>query len=491
MKRLPILGLVFFIFFTTKIFSQEIVWATKLIEFTKKFQEETNYVDMILGTANVYPDTNLYSAIDPFAEGYILKYIDTDKKNLITVGFKNPMLAEQLLIGGIFNSGTIQSVKIVMPDGITKKSVFTFNGKSSVVKFYDFHVFFPLSTVLGVEIEVSHKYVNKWNLMKGVGLTKYNEAFDLLPYEANLNGYDLKKVLIDENIKGGDCVLFNPKITPDGNTLYLVKECPANEDQDIWVTKKDDLGHWGDLQNIGRPLNNKSPNFVASVGHSGDFLVVGNRYDKAGNFAGDGVSISNKDSNGVWKVPVPIDIPNFVNKNPNTNFYLSFDENYLIYAAEDNRSLGDLDLYVTMYNRETKKWSEPIHLGNQVNTFFSEDNPYLANDGKTMFFSSNGHIGYGGSDVYMTRRLDDTWQNWSQPLNMGTMVNTKTDDKGFILSDMLDFAYLNSAAADKNHDFDVYKISLPNKFLDIEIKDLVKINSTTRVLPKFDMKSDW
>ncbi|TAG59105.1 MAG: hypothetical protein EAZ27_01025 [Cytophagales bacterium] len=481
-----------FILFSTLLYSQEIIWATKLIEFSNKFQEENNFADMVLGTANVYPDTNLYSEIDPFAEGYILKFLNIEKRNKIIVGLKKPIAAEQLLIGGIFNSGTIQSVNIILSDASTKKNVYTFNGKSSIVKFYDFHVFFPLATVLGIEIEINHKYVNKWNLMKGIGVTKYNEAFDLLPYEANLGGYDLKKVLIDENIKGGDCFLFNPKITPDGNTMYLVKECPGSENsQDIWVTKKDDLGHWSELQNIGRPLNNKAANFVASVGHSGEFLVVGNKYNKFGEFAGDGVSISTKDSNGVWKVPEAIEIPKYVNKNPNTNYFLSYDENYLIYAAEDDKSFGELDLYVTMFNKETKKWSEPIHLGSQVNTFFSEDNPYLANDGKTLFFSSNGHIGYGGSDVYMTRRMDDTWQNWSQPLNMGTMVNTKTDDRGFILSDRLDYAFLNSASADKDHNFDVYKISLPNRFLDIEMKDLVKTNSTTRVLPKFDMKSDW
>ncbi|TAF77061.1 MAG: hypothetical protein EAZ53_03160 [Bacteroidetes bacterium] len=489
LKNIVILFLFFAVDFS--VHSQEIKWATKLIEYSKKFQQENNYADMVLGSANVYPDTNLYSEIDPYAEGYILNFQNIEKKNKVVVGFNKPIEAEQLIIGGIFNSGSIQNVNLILGDGTTKKNIFTFNGKSSVVKFYDFHVFFQVTTIIGVEIEISHRYINKWNILKGVGLTKYNEAFDILPYEANLNGYDLKKVLIDENIKGGECFLFNPKITPDGNTLYLVKQCPSNgNDQDIWVSSRDDLGRWGELKNIGRPLNNKAANFVASVGHTGDFLLVGGKYDKNGNFAADGASKTYKDENGVWKVPEPIEIPNYVNNNEFTNFFLSYDENYIIYSAEDDRSVGDLDLYVTMYNQETKKWSESIHLGNQVNTSFLEDYPYLANDGKTLFFSSKGHIGYGGLDVYMTRRLDDTWQNWSQPLNMGTMVNTKTDDKGFILSDMLDFAYLNSASFDKDRNFDVYKISLPNRFLDIEMKDLVK-TSNVRALPKFELKSDW
>ena len=66
-----------------------------------------------------------------------------------------------------------------------------------------------------------------------------------------------------------------------------------------------------------------------------------------------------------------------------------------------------------------------MNLGSDINTSFQEKTPFLSADNKTLIFSSNGLQGYGSMDLFMSKRLDDSWKNWSEPVNLGAPVNTK------------------------------------------------------------------
>ena len=57
--------------------------------------------------------------------------------------------------------------------------------------------------------------------------------------------------------------------------------------------------------------------------------------------------------------------------------------------------------------------TEPINMGNVIYTEMEESSPFLAADNKTLYFASKGHNGYGGYDIWVTRRLDDSWTNWT------------------------------------------------------------------------------
>ena len=93
-----------------------------------------------------------------------------------------------------------------------------------------------------------------------------------------------------------------------------------------------------------------------------------------------------------------------------------------------NGALGDLDLYVSIKSK-SGIWSTPLWMGDNINSSFREGSPFLARDNKTLYFYSNGFGGYGGSDLFMSRRLDDTWQSWSKPLNLGPYINTPANEQ--------------------------------------------------------------
>ncbi|MDH5381365.1 MAG: OmpA family protein, partial [Cyclobacteriaceae bacterium] len=119
---------------------------------------------------------------------------------------------------------------------------------------------------------------------------------------------------------------------------------------------------------------------------------------------------------------------------------------------------GDRDLYVS-FLKEDSTWTEPLNLGDMINTANVEGSPFLAADDQTLYFSSNGFSGYGGMDVYVSTRLDDTWTNWSEPRNMGPQVNSKFEDVFFNVPASSEFAYYSRGISDD--DTDIFRIALP------------------------------
>lgn len=89
---------------------------------------------------------------------------------------------------------------------------------------------------------------------------------------------------------------------------------------------------------------------------------------------------------------------------------------------------GDTDLFVCIKD-SLGRWGEPIDLGSVINTPGREFEPVLASDLRTLYFVSDGHAGYGGCDVFVSRRLkEDSWTEWSEPVNLGSEINTWKDD---------------------------------------------------------------
>jgi outer membrane protein OmpA-like peptidoglycan-associated protein len=104
-------------------------------------------------------------------------------------------------------------------------------------------------------------------------------------------------------------------------------------------------------------------------------------------------------------------------------------------------------------------WTEPINLGDVINSAGEESAPFLALDDRTLYFSSNGFSGYGGSDLYVSKRLDDSWTNWSEPENLGPEINSTLEDLFFNIPANSEFAYYSRGISENNAD--IYRVKLP------------------------------
>jgi outer membrane protein OmpA-like peptidoglycan-associated protein len=256
---------------------------------------------------------------------------------------------------------------------------------------------------------------------------------------------NLKMVKLPETVSNLSIEETNPVISADGSILYFDrKNNPLNiesANDDIWFSVKDKNGNWGEAKNIGRPLNNRDSNFVISTSPDNNTLLLGNKYASDGvSPNGGGVSITQKGQSG-WEIPKDILIEDYVNTNAYVGYFLSNDNKHLLMSVERPEGLGLKDLYVS-YVKEDGTFSKPKSLGNVINTFDDEANPFLASDGKTLYFASKGHPGYGYFDLFVSKRLDDSWTNWSQPENLGSIINSPGYELSIFLSAKGDKAYI-------------------------------------------------
>lgn len=243
---------------------------------------------------------------------------------------------------------------------------------------------------------------------------------------------------------------FAPVISADGKTIYFVRNNHpdiikkwGSENQEIFSSNLDADTIWGEPTDIGQPLNNQQGNFVVSVSPDQNTLYLGNRYTKKGDPNGGGLSVSNKVGPNQWSVPKDVLIDKFENTGNYVSYAISPDQKVLITAIENEQSMGNLDLFVSFHKGENR-WSEPVNMGTTLNTAEMEFSPFVAADAQTLYFSSKGHAGEGDADIFMSKRLDDSWMNWSAPQNLGPEINTKNWDGYFTIPAAGNIAYLSS-----------------------------------------------
>ncbi|CAN5139088.1 OmpA family protein [soil metagenome] len=219
----------------------------------------------------------------------------------------------------------------------------------------------------------------------------------------------------------------SPVISPDGKMLYwTVAKHPDNvggikDPGDIWYSIWTGA-EWSFPQQGDKVLNDDGYNAVAGFSNDGQRMFLVSHYKKGNEpITTQGISISLKTPEG-WSKPENITIPYFKNKST-TQGYFSTSMEVFVFSADSYSSVGVEDIYVSVL--ESGKWSEPKNLGPKINSKFQELSPSLSADGKYLYFSSNGRKGYGSFDVFYAQRLDDTWTNWSEPINMGANVNSE------------------------------------------------------------------
>jgi outer membrane protein OmpA-like peptidoglycan-associated protein len=249
-----------------------------------------------------------------------------------------------------------------------------------------------------------------------------------------------------------------PLISPDGSILFFSREQQGTHNSDIWSSSRMADGTWSKAVSIGAPLNNKVFNSVISCSPDNKSLLLLNTYAADGNYKGCCFSISHFNGTS-WSVPRDASIEHLNSYGKWLDASLSADNRTLLLSIERPGTLGYNDLYVSFPSADGK-WQEPVTLGPTINTVFNEASPFLAADNKTLYFCSTGYPGYGNQDIFMSKRLDDSWTNWSPPINLGTSINSEGFDAFFSIAANDSMAYLVSNAHGVGGT-DIFSLTLP------------------------------
>jgi OmpA-OmpF porin, OOP family len=247
-----------------------------------------------------------------------------------------------------------------------------------------------------------------------------------------------------------------PRISQDGKRLYFAaKNRPGGKGgEDIWYSNLNLDGTWSEPINFSE-LNTPSHEGLLSISADGQTVLLFGNYP--GTFGRGDLFYSVKTPTG-WSTPC--NLGGTINTNAwEAQASLAPDGKTMVFVSDRKGGYGSSDLYMSQLS--TTGWSNPINLGPTINTKGGEYFPQLSADGKSLYFTSTGHFGFGGRDIFVSRRLDDTWTNWSTPENLGKYINTLGDDSDFSLPASGTRAYFYRKGADGYGQNDLYYVVIP------------------------------
>ncbi len=244
-----------------------------------------------------------------------------------------------------------------------------------------------------------------------------------------------------------------PIISAGGNTLYFTSDRPGGKGgQDFWVSRRIG-GGWSEPENISE-LNtskNEGPDTITADGSTMYYTGCNRRPDGSDKCD---IYVARKGPDSKWQPGENLGPP--INTDyEEANATVNPDGNKLLFTSDRPGGKGSYDLWISQRSPDGS-WSEPKNLGSPINTSMWEGVAFWHSDGVTVYFSSNGHGGFGNADIFKTQLQPDG--SWAEPMNMGGLINSPYNDIYFSVPAAGDLAYFSSSTDEGFGREDIYAI---------------------------------
>ena len=256
---------------------------------------------------------------------------------------------------------------------------------------------------------------------------------------------------------------YLPTISPDGRTMVYTKVVRGQED--FYLSNFD-----GETWTTGVPiegLNSRENEGAQTITADGNYIVF-TACNRPGGLGSCDLWFSER-IDGEWTPPANLG-PNINTRGWDSQPSISADGKWLYFASKRKEGLGGSDLYIAL-RREDGSWTQPLNLGDRINTPGDDESPFIHPDDQTLYFMSKGHPGMGGFDLFFSRR--DPEGVWQAPENLGYPINTTASEgalfitldgtTAYFASDRTDFSGKDSAfdRPDGGGQTDIYSFELP------------------------------
>jgi outer membrane protein OmpA-like peptidoglycan-associated protein len=256
---------------------------------------------------------------------------------------------------------------------------------------------------------------------------------------------------------------YAPRLSADQSTMIFTSRRPENTGgrtydggqhfEDIYISYKKD-GEWQKAVNMGWPINTVANEAAIGISADGQEILI---YKDD---MGDGNIYSSSLEGDKWTTPKKL------NSNINSPYwepgaFLSADGQTLYFVSDRPGGFGGTDIYKSKRGKDGD-WGKAVNLGPTINTPFDEHSPYIHPDGQTLFFSSKGHRTMGGYDIFFSSTLPSDDKVWLEPTNVGYPINTTGDDAFYMVSADKQSAYYSSLRPDGVGEKDIYMVTFPD-----------------------------
>lgn len=255
---------------------------------------------------------------------------------------------------------------------------------------------------------------------------------------------------------------YLPALTADGKTLIITRRMPKNEystaeteeEEDFYVSQLQEDGTWSPAQRMEEPVNSTDNEGAQCISQDGRIMIF--------------TACNRKDGYGrcdlylcvrhgeEWSRPRNIGIE-INSRSWDSQPCLSLDGRTLYFVSDRKGGYGGKDIWVSRLTENG--WGAPQNMGPEINTEGDESSPFIHFDDKTFYFTSNGHVGMGGFDLFVSRRNEDG--TWGKAQNMGYPINTEHDESNLIVSADGSRAYFSSDILEGYGRQDLYYFDLP------------------------------
>lgn len=228
---------------------------------------------------------------------------------------------------------------------------------------------------------------------------------------------------------------YYPSFTVDQREIIFTRDIKdsramAGHQEDFYISMSKDT-FWQPAKNAGMPLNSGLNEGAPSISADGRilFFTACERPDGKGSCD---IYLSQRLNDGTWSKPINLGAPiNTEAWESQPSFSSDGKTLYFVRGGYDRDRNRQYDIYMSIFQMDMT-WSSPVKLGENINTVLQEESVFIHPDNQTIYFSSTGHTGMGGLDIFLSRRQENG--EWGKPVNLGYPINTAADENSLVVS---------------------------------------------------------
>ncbi len=434
---------------------QQIQWANRLIKYSSDLGGKQYGIKRILGKPDVFPQAG--NSPNAWAPKKAL-----DGYEIVEVGFEKPQSVKQVAVFENLNAGCVVKIGVDTGDGkyktvwARKLDYRTPTFKASIPADHAYYfkrkrrkiqqapeLFNPgvehailesaVGNVVAIKVEFNFALLPGQKQVDAIGISDSE-----MPIEAIVNvGDGFKDLVAEKYLPFDQLEVFNMTVSNDGSKILFSQQ--GEQKQLVYSTVKQSNGTWSIPQLEPTLSENENFNYV-------DFLTS-NQIIKGGNPYSTGSSETGYQffnlENGIYQSKEQLKIAGYANYGEAAFLTATADLKTVVLAVESDFTQGGTDFYFA--NRKVDgTFSLLQNMGKVINSADDDIAPQLLSDNKTLLFSSNGFSGFGNYDLYVSYRLDDTWKNWSEPINLGNGINSKGSEGATFYDETNEMLYFST-----------------------------------------------